>query len=118
MLVLATAVILGTGKKNAGCLRFKQPRAGEKCQSARFSTPKARVHCNHNCASPQIICNAPGFTAVSYAAARVETSSRSDAKFILVWLHGRAQETQRAYRGDVANFTAFISRQREWEILR
>ena len=73
---------------------------------------------NHNCASAKIICNAPGFTAVSYAAARVETSSRSDAKLILVWLHGRAQETQRAYREDVANFTAFISRQREWEILR
>jgi len=73
---------------------------------------------NHNCASAKIICNAPGFTAVSYAAARVETSSRSDAKLILVWLHGRVQETQRAYRGDVANFTAFISRQREWEILR
>ena len=53
-----------------------------------------------------------------YAAARVETSSRSDAKLILVWLHGRGQETQRAYRGDVANFTAFISRQREWQILR
>jgi hypothetical protein len=73
---------------------------------------------NHNCASAKIICNAPGFTAVPYAAARVETSSRADAKLILVWLHGRAQETQRAYRGDVANFTAFISRQREWEILR
>jgi hypothetical protein len=68
---------------------------------------------NHNCASAKIICNAPGFTAVPYAAARVETSSRLDAKFILVWLHGRVQETQRAYRGDVANFTAFISRQRE-----
>ncbi|MEG4469328.1 hypothetical protein QUA82_26300 [Microcoleus sp. F8-D3] len=44
--------------------------------------------------------------------------SQSDAKLIFVWLHGRAQETQRAYRGDVAHFTAFISRQREWEILR
>ena len=31
---------------------------------------------NHNCASAKIICNAPGFTAVPYAAARVETSSR------------------------------------------
>ncbi|MEG4353738.1 hypothetical protein QUA74_29140 [Microcoleus sp. LAD1_D3] len=84
----------------------------------RSSAPKARVHCNHDCASALIICNAPGFTAVRYAAARVETSSRSDAKLILVWLLGRAQETQRAYRGDVANFTAFISRQREWETLR
>lgn len=32
--------------------------------------------CNYNCASVKIICNAPGFTAVPYAAARVQTSSK------------------------------------------
>jgi len=80
LLFLATTAILGTDKKNAGCLRFKQPRAGKNARKARSSTPKARVHCNHNCASGEIICNAPGFTAVPHAAARVETSSRSDAK--------------------------------------
>ncbi|MEG4534946.1 hypothetical protein [Microcoleus sp. D2_18a_D3] len=42
----------------------------------RSLTPKARVHCHHNCASAKIICNTPAFTAVPYAAARVETSSR------------------------------------------
>jgi hypothetical protein len=51
-------------------------KGGEKCQSARSSAQKARFYCNYNCASAKIICNAPGFTAVPYAAARVETSSR------------------------------------------
>lgn len=32
----------------------------------------------------------------------------SDAKLISLWLHGRSLETQRAYRRDVADFTALI----------
>jgi integrase/recombinase XerD len=32
----------------------------------------------------------------------------SDAKLISLWLHGRSPETQRAYRRDVADFTALI----------
>ncbi|MDF0556287.1 tyrosine-type recombinase/integrase [Kamptonema sp. UHCC 0994] len=33
----------------------------------------------------------------------------SDAKLISLWLHGRSPETQRAYRRDVADFTALIA---------
>ena len=75
MLVLATAVILDTGKKNAGCLRFKQPRTGKNATLRVPQHQKPGFTVTIIVLQPRLFVT-PGFTAVPYAAARVETSSR------------------------------------------
>jgi len=52
-------------------------------------------------------------TSLATQGARLALASRqasTDQQLIDVWLHGRSQHTQRAYRGDVGRFLAFTAR--------
>lgn len=41
---------------------------------------------------------------------QLPTQATNDAAFIEMWLHGKSEKTQRAYRADIARFNAFVEK--------